>query len=219
MRTLLVAAVTLVALVVAGCGSDDDDGDGGETPAASATSAAVNTPAASASGTPAASPPGASTTPGAAPATMALTSTAFSEGQRLPDEFTCTGANVSPPLAWDGAPAETRAYALIMDDPDTPRGTFDHWVAYDLPQDALQIERGQAADDIGGTRGQNGTGGDTYLGSCPPPGDGDHRYIFRIYALDAPLGLPPGADKQTVLDAMDGHVLAQGQLIGMYSRE
>ena len=105
-----------------------------------------------------------------------------------------------------------------MDDPDTPRGTFDHWVVYDIPADATVIGRAQSAADISATPGSNGTGGPTYLGACPPPGDGDHRYIFRIYALDTALGLAPGASKQAVLDAMEGHVLAQGQLIGMYSR-
>ena len=216
MRRLAAIAVLAISAITIACGDDDDDNgepqDNGGTPPATATRASVDTPS---STSPTESTPGADVTPVA----MMLNSTGFSEGERLPDEFTCAGANVSPPLAWEGAPAEAQAYALIMDDPDTPRGTFDHWVMYDIPVDTDGIGQAQAADEIGATPGANGTGGPTYLGACPPPGDGDHRYIFRIYALDAALGLPPGADKQTVLDAMEGHILGQGQLIGMYSRD
>lgn len=143
---------------------------------------------------------------------MKLTSTAFAEGETIPPRYTCDGPDVSPPLAITGIPEGTAALAVIMDDPDAPRGTWDHWVAYDVPVAA------EIPEDAGplGTMGVNTNGEARYHGPCPPPGV--HRYFFRVLALDAPLGLRPGATKRQVLAALEGHVLAEATLMGRYSR-
>lgn len=145
---------------------------------------------------------------------LALTSSAFGEGERIPERYTCDGEDVSPPLAWEGAPAGTVAYALIMDDPDAPRGTWVHWVLFNLPQ-----ERNQLPEDVSvevGTGGRNSWDRTGYGGPCPP--SGQHRYVFKLYALNTELALETGADKEALLAAMEGHIVASGQLIGVYER-
>jgi len=146
--------------------------------------------------------------------TLQLTSPAFTEGGAIPAKFTCTGANVSPALAWSGAPDGVQTFTLIMDDPDAPRGTWVHWVVFDLPGDlsGLPEDVGQAA----GVPGANSYGRTGYAGPCPP--GGTHRYFFKLYALDTALSLRAGASKEDVLRAMDGHILAQAQLMGTYRK-
>jgi hypothetical protein len=148
-----------------------------------------------------------------------LTSEAFQEGGLIPVEYTCAGANVSPPLAWSDVPAEAKALALVVDDPDAPRGTWVHWVVYDLPASARGLPArvpAEAALAGGGRQGRNDFGQTAYGGPCPP--GGTHRYYFKLYALNAALNLPPGATKQELLKAMYGHILDQGQLMGRFRK-
>jgi Raf kinase inhibitor-like YbhB/YbcL family protein len=143
---------------------------------------------------------------------MRLSSPAFADGEIIPARHTCDGPDLSPPLAIEDIPEGTTALALIMEDPDAPRGTWDHWVAYDIPV-AGTVPEGVPSL---GTPGHNTARRTGYSGPCPP--SGVHRYFFRVYALDARLGLPEGADKQQVLAATKGHVLAEATLMGCYSR-
>ncbi len=150
--------------------------------------------------------------------TITITGTAFSDGQPIPRTYTCDGDNISPPLQWTDPPADTKSLALIMDDPDAP-GTFVHWVLYGLPPSARSLPENvptTAQLDDGSSQGNNGSGNPGYTGSCPP--GGTHHYHFKLYALDTTLDLQPGADKNALEQAMDGHVLAYGELVGTYSR-
>ncbi len=154
---------------------------------------------------------------------FSVTSTAFKEGASIPVKHTCDGADVSPPLAWSGAPAGTGAFALIADDPDAPAGTWVHWVLYDLPGTASQLPENVAKTELppelgGATQGKNDFRRTGYGGPCPPPGPA-HRYFFKLYALDTPLRLKPGAAKQDLEAAMKGHILATAQLMGTYARQ
>jgi Raf kinase inhibitor-like YbhB/YbcL family protein len=151
--------------------------------------------------------------------TMSLTSTAFAAGESIPAKYTCDGENVSPPLEWDEPPTGTRSLALIMDDPDAPSGEFVHWVIYDLPPTLRGLPEGVSTDERpsqGGTNGKNGANVMGYTGPCPP--SGAHRYFFRLYAIDYRLDASPGLSKSQLLQAMAGDILAQGELIGVYSR-
>jgi Raf kinase inhibitor-like YbhB/YbcL family protein len=152
---------------------------------------------------------------------FSLTSPAFADGAAIPVEHTCDGADVSPPLAWSDSPAGSRAFALIVDDPDAPAGTWVHWVVYNLPAATSQLPDTIAKVetlDLGGARqGRNDFRRPGWGGPCPPPGPA-HRYFFRLYALDAPLELRPGALKQAVEAAMQGHTLGVAQLMGTYAR-
>jgi len=151
-----------------------------------------------------------------------LTSAAFKDGAPIPGKYTCDGGDVSPPLTWSGAPAGTRSVALIADDPDAPGGTWVHWVLYNLPAEVSELPENIAkveSLDLGGARqGRNDFRRPGYGGPCPPPGPA-HRYFFKLYALDAPLTLKPGAQKKDVDAAMEGHVLGTAQLIGTYARQ
>ncbi len=153
---------------------------------------------------------------------FALTSTAFTDGTAIPAKYTCDEADVSPPLAWSGAPAGTVSFALIVDDPDAPAGTWVHWVLYNLPATTAELPENVAKVetlDLGGARqGRNDFQRPGYGGPCPPPGPA-HRYFFKLYALDAPLRLKAGATKQDVEAAMKGHILATAQLVGTYARQ
>jgi len=149
-----------------------------------------------------------------------LSSSAFTPGQSIPKEFTCDGTNVSPQLTWTGAPANTQSFALIMDDPDAPAGTWVHWVLYNLPFNAHELaenvpNRQELPDDA--RQGYNDFHKIGYGGPCPPSGK-PHRYFFKLYALDAKLHLKVGASKIDVEQAIQGHILAQTELIGRYSR-
>jgi Raf kinase inhibitor-like YbhB/YbcL family protein len=151
----------------------------------------------------------------ASSATLVVTSDAFTEGGNIPKKFSCDGDNVSPKLKWSGAPAGTKSFALIVDDPDAPvSGGFVHWVLFDVPTSQTELPEG--AKNIG-KPGNNGTGRSGYTGPCPP--SGTHRYFFKLYALDvATLNLKEGATREQVLAATNGHVLAQGSLMGRYGR-
>jgi Raf kinase inhibitor-like YbhB/YbcL family protein len=150
-----------------------------------------------------------------------VTSTAFAESRPVPDKYTCTGRNVSPPLQWNNAPPGVKSFALIADDPDAPVGTWVHWVLYNLPPVTMSLaENLPPTPELpdGSRQGVNDFGQPGYGGPCPPAGK-PHRYFFKIYALDTVLSLKSGATKKELLKAMDGHVLAQGQLMGTYQRQ
>jgi Raf kinase inhibitor-like YbhB/YbcL family protein len=150
---------------------------------------------------------------------MQVTSTAFKEGDTIPRDYTGDGKNVSPPLSWTGAPDDTRSFALICDDPDAPRGPWVHWVFFNLPPDLHALVEATARDvhPGGAIQGTNDFKKVGYDGPSPPPGK-PHRYYFRVYALGKLLELPPGATRQQVVAAMEGHILASGQLMGRYGR-
>ena len=151
---------------------------------------------------------------------LELTSTAFQEGATIPERFTGDGRNVSPPLKWQNVPAGTRTLALICEDPDAPRGTFTHWVVFNLPAESRELSEGVPAEATlpnGTAQGTNDFGKVGYGGPSPPPGK-PHRYFFRLYALDRPPDLQPGATKAQLLAAMKGHVLGEAQLMGTYAR-
>jgi Raf kinase inhibitor-like YbhB/YbcL family protein len=150
---------------------------------------------------------------------LKLKSAAFKEGQTIPRQYTCDGVNVSPPLEWSGAPKNAKTIAIIADDPDAPRGTWVHWVLYNLPAENIGLVENLAATETlkaGGFQGKNDFDKIGYGGPCPP--SGTHRYFFKIYAVDAELPLPAGATKAELEKAMQGHIVAQGQLMGTYSR-
>jgi Raf kinase inhibitor-like YbhB/YbcL family protein len=155
--------------------------------------------------------------------TLMLTSPAFKQGATIPKVHTCDGADASPELRWDGVPAKTKSFALVMDDPDAPVGTWVHWVLYDIPGDARSLAAG-AGKDVTGKAGTSGASWGVktferagYFGPCPPPGK-PHRYFFRLHALDVPLKLAKGATAEQVAAAMKGHILAQAELVGLYGR-
>jgi Raf kinase inhibitor-like YbhB/YbcL family protein len=130
------------------------------------------------------------------------------------------GADVSPPLSWTGVPPKTKSLVVVVDDPDAPAGTWAHWVLYDVSPDRTALPEGMPADERVpgmGVQGVNDFRRVGWGGPCPPPGRA-HRYVFRLYALDARLRLPPRATKADVLEAIEGHVLAQAELVGRYRR-
>jgi Raf kinase inhibitor-like YbhB/YbcL family protein len=147
-------------------------------------------------------------------AKLQVRSNAFQDGDEIPQQYTCDGAGVSPQLAWSGAPAETQAFALLVTDPDARN--YVHWVVTDIPAVATMIDEGASGTDVGGTEGTNSGGGVGWTGPCPP--SGTHRYVFSVYALDAALGLPVTPDAAALRDALQSHVLAEGQLSGRYTR-
>lgn len=154
------------------------------------------------------------------PQTLKLTSPAFEAEAFIPPEFTCDGADRSPALSWNGSPATTQSFALIVEDPDAPVGTFVHWVLYDLPSNLRALPSGIPTQPFlteGGMQAKNDFGQYGYRGPCPP--SGTHRYLFRLYAVDKILDLPPGVTHTEVQAALKGHVLAGGQLMGRYSRQ
>ena len=151
---------------------------------------------------------------------LEVTSSAFKHEGDIPTPYTCDGEDRSPPLSWSEPPQDTRSLALICDDPDAPAGTWDHWVLYNIPAAARSLPEGVqpgATVDGVGTHGTNSWRNLGYGGPCPPPGS-EHRYYFKLYALDTALALDVGADKEDVDQAMEGHILAQGQLMGRYAR-
>jgi Raf kinase inhibitor-like YbhB/YbcL family protein len=148
-----------------------------------------------------------------------IISTAFKEGQPIPRPYTCDGVNISPPLEWTGVPKQAKTIAIIADDPDAPSGTWVHWVLYNVPAENIGlVENVPATDSLkaGGYQGKTDFGKVGYGGPCPP--SGTHRYFFKIYAVDSELPLKAGATKADLEKAMQDHVVAQGQLMGTYSR-
>ena len=156
----------------------------------------------------------ASTTPEASMA-LQLTSDAFVNGQSIPAKYTCTGMGISPALAWTEPPAGTQSFALIVDDPDAPGRTWVHWVLFNISTGTRSLKEGFTAENTIAV-GKNSSSHLSYDGPCPP--SGTHRYFFKLYALDAPLSLSPGATKDQLLKAMDGHILAQAELMGTFSK-
>ncbi len=153
-------------------------------------------------------------------AVFAITSTAFVAGAEIPVEYTCDGQNSSPPLDWGQGTAGTASFALIVDDPDAPSGAFTHWVIFNLPPDTRSLPEAVPNENkltSGALQGKNGFGKIGYAGPCPPSGS-PHHYRFTFYALDKSLDLAAGASKEQALRAMQGHVLAESQLIGVYQR-
>ena len=145
---------------------------------------------------------------------MKITTTAFQQGGNIPSKFTCDGADANPPLRFEGVPAEAKSLALIVDDADAPGGVFTHWLVWNIDSTTTTVEENSAPAN--GVQGKNDFGKSGYGGPCPP--SGTHRYFFKIFALDRQLDLAAGS-KRAQLDAqMRGHILAQGELMGRYSR-
>lgn len=150
---------------------------------------------------------------------IVVTSTAFTNGGKIPDLYSCRGDDRSPPLAWTGAPANTGAYALIMDDPDAPMGTWIHWVVYNIPPSFAGLPEGVSEATLSGSGaigGRNSWGRTGYGGPCPP--SGTHRYFFKLYALDSALTNRTALTKAELLAAMEGHILARGELMGTFTK-
>ena len=149
-----------------------------------------------------------------------LTSSAFAHEEPIPQKYTCDGEDISPPLQWSDPPEGTQSLALIADDPDAPMGTWVHWVLYNLPAETRALSEAVPSDaDLpdGGRHGKNSWRRLGYGGPCPP--GGTHRYFFKLYALDTALALAVGASKRQLLRAIEGHILAQAELMGTYTRQ
>lgn len=149
---------------------------------------------------------------------LSLSSPAFQPNASIPSQYTCEGANISPPLEWSGIPNGAVSLVLLMDDPDVPKnlradGMWDHWVLFNIPTSMREISEG-AHDFSGAIQGKNTGGKLGYTGPCPP--DREHRYFFKLYALDTTLNLPEGATKAEVQAACQGHILGQAELMGFY---
>ena len=144
---------------------------------------------------------------------MNISSSAFENNGMIPKQFTCQGKDVNPALEIKGIPQGAKSLALIVDDPDAPRGTWVHWVVYNINPSNNRINE----DSIPGVQGQNDFGRQNYGGPCPP--SGTHRYFFKVYALDSVLDLQAGASKKDVEEAMDGHILEKAELVGRYQKE
>lgn len=146
---------------------------------------------------------------------FSLSSSAFQNGAEIPVEFTCDGANHSPPLAWGEPPAGTKSFALVIDDPDAPGGTFRHWAAFDIPATVQSLAIGQSI----GTQGMNDKGTSGYTGPCPPRSNSPHHYHFRLFALGVDkLGLGPSAEATEVEDAAEQDAIGRAELVGTYQR-
>lgn len=148
-----------------------------------------------------------------------ILSEAFEEGGMIPIKYTCDDVDVSPPLEWDSVPEGTMSLALISEDPDAPAGTWTHWVIFNLPANIRELPEDVPKQRMlknGAKQGLNDFGRIGYGGPCPP--GGTHRYYFGLYALNAKIDLEAGATKEQLLKAMEGHVLAEGQLMGRYKR-
>jgi Raf kinase inhibitor-like YbhB/YbcL family protein len=151
---------------------------------------------------------------------MKLISSAFEAGGVIPAKYTCDGQDISPPLSWSDVPAGARSLALIADDPDAPRGTWVHWVAWNLPMDARSLSEGIPKQSSLSNQMQQGMTDfkkPGYGGPCPP--SGTHRYFFKLYALDTVLNLPAGTTKGNLEKAMQGHILGQAELMATYQRK
>ncbi len=145
-----------------------------------------------------------------------LTSSAFLQGDPIPASYSCDGDNTSPRLTWTNPPGSTRSFALIFDDPDAPGGTWVHWVLFNLPAETRSLPEAVGPDPTLAIHGSNSWGSIGYGGPCPP--GGEHRYFFKLFALDSVLDLGVGATKEQVLDAMQTHIVAEVELMGTYSR-
>lgn len=144
-----------------------------------------------------------------------LISPAFKDNTAIPSLYTCDDKDMSPALQWQGAPAGTKTFALIMDDPDAPKG-WDHWLLFNIPSDLQQLPVNLTSLPQGLVAGKNSWGHVQYNGPCPP--EGEHRYVFKLFALDVALSLPSGASRSQLEHAMQGHILGTAALIGRYQR-
>ena len=143
---------------------------------------------------------------------LSVNSSAFESGKLIPKKYTCDGQEINPPLTIEGVPKEAKTLVLIVDDPDAPSGTFDHWIVWNIPASMGKI----GENNVPGIEGMNGARQIGYFGPCPP--SGTHRYFFKVYALDTELSLAVGSKKRDVEKAIQNHVLAKGELMGLYSR-
>jgi Raf kinase inhibitor-like YbhB/YbcL family protein len=146
---------------------------------------------------------------------LQISSPAFKDGEAIPEQYTCRGQNINPPLNVTGQPEGTKSMALILHDPDAVNGDFLHWLVWDLPAGTQAI--GANSVPVGAIQGLNGTGNNNYMGPCPPDGTGTHHYKFDLYALDITLGLDAKSTRQQLTDAVKGHILAQTTLTGLFS--
>jgi Raf kinase inhibitor-like YbhB/YbcL family protein len=149
---------------------------------------------------------------GTVPDSMLLTSPAFTDGGAIPEDYTCDGGDLSPPLAWEGVPDGVHSFALIVTDPDA--GNFVHWVLVDIPDDVRELPEGEG--DAFGTPGRNGFGGEGWGGPCPP--SGEHRYVFELLAVSEPLRIEDGPNVSRVRSVAEGVTLARAHLTGVYAR-
>ena len=153
------------------------------------------------------------------PVVFTLTSSAFAEGEPIPEKYSCKGEDISPPLAWAGAPDGTQSFALIMDDPDAPVGTWDHWLVFNIPAEVRELPEnmpvGMKFGDVAVVFGQNSWRRSDYGGPCPP--SGTHRYFFKLYALDTTLPSDESMNKAQLEAEMEGHMLAQTELMGTFN--
>ncbi|MBV9350223.1 MAG: YbhB/YbcL family Raf kinase inhibitor-like protein [Mycobacterium sp.] len=194
---LALAALALLLLTLPGCGGAKNPG---QKPASTTTAAATTT----------ASPPP------AAPGKFAVTSPAFADNTPIPTEYTCKGRNVPPPLRWQNIPSGTQSLALVVDDPDAPRGLYVHWVVIGIPPATTELGEGPLPQ--GATVSQNTAGKAEYFGPCPPAGTGVHHYRFQLYALREPLNLapttPPRQAAQTIANAATARAVTTGLFSG-----
>jgi Raf kinase inhibitor-like YbhB/YbcL family protein len=158
--------------------------------------------------------PPAPPSPSGAKPELQVTSSAFKAGEAIPPKYTCDGTSTPPPLAWSAVPSGTRSIAIFVDDPDAPSGTFTHWLVTGISPTTTEL-RGGGPLPQGAVASKNGKGAAKYTGPCPP--SGRHHYVFHVYALDTTVGEPP-ASRAELTQAIDGHVLAEGQLIGVYQK-
>jgi Raf kinase inhibitor-like YbhB/YbcL family protein len=143
---------------------------------------------------------------------LTVKSPAFQPNSPIPKKYSCDGEEMNPPITIEGVPKDSQSLSLIVDDPDAPHGTFDHWVVWDIPPSTTKI----AERSVPGTEGLNGARKKGFMGPCPP--SGTHRYFFKVYALDTQLKLGPKTTKRELEKAMEKHILAKGELIGLYKR-
>jgi len=143
---------------------------------------------------------------------LSVKSSAFETNKPIPRKYSCDGQDINPPLTIMGTPEDTKTLVLIMDDPDAPSGTFDHWIVWNIPPSTSRISE----NSVPGIEGMNSARQMGYMGPCPP--GGTHRYFFKVYALDTELSLAVGSKKKDVEKAMQNHILAKGELMGLYSR-
>ena len=143
---------------------------------------------------------------------LSVKSPAFESGKPIPKKYSCDGKDINPPLTIEGTPKDAKTLVLAVDDPDAPSGTFDHWIVWNIPAQTGKI----AENSVPGKEGVNSARQNSYMGPCPP--SGTHRYFFKVYALDTELSLGLASKKKDVEKAMQGHILAKGELMGVYSR-
>ena len=147
---------------------------------------------------------------------MKIISNAFENEKVIPPKYTCDGSDISPLLLWDDVPGNTKSFVLIVDDPDAPHGTWDHWILFNIPNNVRKLSENISALPEGTREGKNSWDKTGYGGPCPP--SGVHRYFFKLYALDSVLTLNNGANKTEILDAMKNHIIGEASLLGKYER-